>query len=58
MLEIFFGTLLGSFGGVTASLGLLSYLFNKEMKRIDKEAKETFEKTFKPLLNMEIKYVD
>ena len=58
MLEVFFGTLLGSFGGIIASLGLLSYLFNKEMKRIDKEAKETFEKTFKPLLNMEIKYVD
>ena len=48
MLEIFFGALLGSFGGVTASLGLLSYLFNKEMKRIDKEAKETCSIQYRP----------
>lgn len=34
---IFFGTLLGTFAGIIASAGLLSYVVKKEIDKINKE---------------------
>lgn len=37
MLEIFFSVLLGTFGGIIASAGLLSYVIKKEINKINEE---------------------
>lgn len=37
MLEIFFSVLLGTFGGIVAGAGLLSYVIKKEINKINEE---------------------
>jgi len=55
---IFFGTLLGSFCGLLSATALIAYIAERQMKKLDKENEELFEKTLKPLLELEMVYAE
>ena len=57
MLNVFFGALLGTMGGILGALGIVAYFLKKEIKKLEKETEEDKEQTAITLLEMTKIYV-